>query len=320
MTMNSTQNSARVRGLDSIALRVPNLEEQTNFYISTVGLDLVKTSEDVRYLATRGARFADVILRHGADAALDRLAFGVGSVAELEEIAARLQDGGLSAIPITGTDADTGIEQSMLIGDPDGNSIELVIGSNQRPEPPEATRVVPQTLGHVVLATPRRDEMEAFYALLGLRVTDRTQQGLSFLRCNADHHTLALMDADTSWVQHIAYDVGTIDEVMMGMASLATDDVKPIWGPGRHGPGNNIFTYYKDPAGFTFEFYGELEQFDPLEQDGDVYEWPATHRGDVWGVAGRPPEQFLSRVVSAIQGRTTTTSKGASMPSDSIRQ
>lgn len=298
MTEDSTQHSARVLGLDSIALRVPNLEEQTSFYTDTVGLDLVKTSTDARYLATRNARFADVILRHGADAALDRLAFGVGSAAELDEIAGRLRADGLSAIPLTDSDLDTGVEQSMLIGDPDGNSIELVIGSNQRPEPSEATRVVPQTLGHVVLATPRRDEMETFYALLGLRVTDRTQQGLSFLRCNTDHHTLALMDADSSWVQHIAYDVGTIDEVMMGMASLATDDVKPIWGPGRHGPGNNIFTYYKDPAGFTFEFYGELEQFDPGDQSGDVYEWPPTHRGDIWGVAGRPPEQFLSRVTS----------------------
>lgn len=320
MTMNSTQHAARVRGLDSIALRVPNLDEQTDFYTATVGLDLVRTSSDARFLATRGARFADVILRHGADAALDRLAFAVRSGAECDEIADRLHAAGLDAIPITEDGPDKGVEKSMLTSDPDGNFIELVVGSSQRPEPPEATRVVPETLGHVVLATPRRDDMEAFYAILGLRVTDRTQQGLSFLRCNADHHTLALMDADTSWVQHIAYDVGTIDEVMMGMASLATNDVKPIWGPGRHGPGNNIFTYYKDPAGFTFEFYGELEQFDPLDQDGDVYEWPPTHRGDIWGVAGRPPEQFLSRVVSPRQRRTTTTSKGASMPSDSIRQ
>jgi hypothetical protein len=33
------------------------------------------------------------------------------------------------------------------------------------------------------------------------------------------------------------------------------------WGPGRHGPGNNLFLFFDDPAGNHVELSAEMERF-----------------------------------------------------------
>ena len=50
-------------------------------------------------------------------------------------------------------------------------------------------------------------------------------------------------------LQHIAFDVGSLDNVMRNFARLRGLEVECAWGVGRHGPGNNVFSYYTDPAG-----------------------------------------------------------------------
>jgi hypothetical protein len=45
-------------------------------------------------------------------------------------------------------------------------------------------------------------------------------------------------------------------------------DLDLIWGPGRHGPGHNIFTYHLNPDGFTVELFTEL---DTMSNEGNGY-------------------------------------------------
>ena len=135
--------------------------------------------------------------------------------------------------------------------------------------------------------------MERFYDGLGLRISDRTKMGMAFLRCNADNHTVALVsNPNKKGLQHIAFDAVTIDHVMRQMGRLKKANTPCIWGPGRHGPGNNVFTYYQDPAGTIVEFYGELEQV-PVEDVALTEKfWGPEHSGDLWGLAGPPPNVF----------------------------
>lgn len=155
--------------------------------------------------------------------------------------------------------------------------------------------VTPRKLGHVVLNTPNQPAMEAFYRTLGLRVTDRTSRGMSFMRCNRDHHTLALVNSPRRGLQHAAFDVVELDNVMHALGELKRAGTPCIWGPGRHGPGHNIFTSYTDPAGNIVEYYAEMEQVDE-DDDGPLEEkfWGPEHKGDVWGVAGPSPARFRS--------------------------
>lgn len=284
----------RTAGVDHVALVVPDFDAAVAFYAERWGLSVVDRDGARAWLATSGARYADLLLLSGAEAALDHLAFAFASADELETVVEELTACGHECVRPLGRSDEPGQERSAVVLDPDGNTVELVLGEASTTEPRQVPAMAPAKVGHVVLSTPQRDAMEAFYRHLGFVVTDRTTQGMSFLRCNEDHHSLALASGDGAWLQHIAYDVGTVDAVMRSMAVLGEAGVTPIWGPGRHGPGNNVFTYYLDPVGTIVERYGELEVFPDFDPDSRPREWGPEHRGDTWGLAGPPPPAFFA--------------------------
>jgi catechol 2,3-dioxygenase len=55
------------------------------------------------------------------------------------------------------------------------------------------------------------------------------------------------------------------------------------WGPGRHGPGNNLFFMVEDPDGHKVEFSAELERMPP---EMAPRTWPHEQRTlNLWGSA-----------------------------------
>jgi hypothetical protein len=72
-----------------------------------------------------------------------------------------------------------------------------------------------------------------------------------------------------------------------------------IWGPGRHGPGHNIYTYHLNPDGFTIEMFTELDvmsseengYFDPRPWHHDrpqrpkVWDPAAIYTRNYWGLS-----------------------------------
>jgi catechol 2,3-dioxygenase-like lactoylglutathione lyase family enzyme len=271
------------------------LDRARDFYHHVWGMGLIGVVGDEVAFRSREADHAELLLRQGDAARLDHVAFSVASEDALRALVDALESHGhtIDEAPRPGRRAGEALVAAFP--DLDGNRIELVVPTGT--EVPEATfegdAAGPLKLGHVVLWTPRQDAQEAFYALLGLRVTDRTHIGMSFLRCNRDHHTLATVKSDSgrTGIQHIAFDVGSLDTVMREAARMRDDGNPCIWGVGRHGPGNNIFSYYQDPAGNVVEYYGDMEQ---VEAGGAVEEryWGPEHKGDIWGMSGPPPAPF----------------------------
>ena len=130
--------------------------------------------------------------------------------------------------------------------------------------------------------------MEFYTDVLGFRVSDWIENQLAFLRCDRKHHVIAFNRADHASVNHVAYVMANVDGVMRGLANLRARGQEPVWGPGRHGPGNNIFCYFKDPAGYVSEFSSDMEYI----EDEAAHE-PAVWRRvpeqiDRWGTAGPP--------------------------------
>lgn len=275
----------RVAGIHRIALQVDNLDAVSKFYRDLWGMELVRGDANERQFRSRAVAEPDIVLHAGAKPCLEYFALAVKTAAELDAIVARV---GLIAKRSNG-------EASFR--DPDGNLVKLVVASNAGAVRPVADPPVgPRKIGHIVLWTPQRDVMEKFYALLGLGVSDRTARGMSFMRCNTDHHSVAFVDSDgRTGLQHIAFDVGTLDGVMHQKARLEAGGVECIWGLGRHGPGNNLFTYYLDPAKNCVEFYGELEQVPGGEIPPEPRYWGPEHKGDQWGLAGQPPPSFTGQ-------------------------
>jgi 2,3-dihydroxy-p-cumate/2,3-dihydroxybenzoate 3,4-dioxygenase len=152
--------------------------------------------------------------------------------------------------------------------------------------PPAADRDRPIRLSHVVLNCADVDAAERFAAAeLGFRVSDRTRH-MTFMRCNQVHHCVAYARAGYSSLNHIAFEMADVDGVMRGIGRLRDAGYPCVWGPGRHGPGNNVFAYFVGPHGGLVEYTSEVSEAGDDYRVGtpEDWKWPAG-RIDHWGVS-----------------------------------
>jgi catechol 2,3-dioxygenase len=88
-------------------------------------------------------------------------------------------------------------------------------------------------------------------------------------------------------------DLGGIDSVMRG-AGRMRDAGHPIaWGPGRHGPGNNVFAYFVGPDDFVIEYTAEVGKVDANYRAREPGGWayPPGH-SDLRGVTPPPSDRM----------------------------
>jgi catechol 2,3-dioxygenase-like lactoylglutathione lyase family enzyme len=126
---------------------------------------------------------------------------------------------------------------------------------------------------------------------LGLRFSDRMGFLASWWHCDEDHHGIALTRAPRSELSHYAY--SWPDFASLGRAAdrlKAARGRKCIWGPSRHGPGNNHFLYFHDEDGAMIECCSDLAQ---MQAHGyQPKNWSMHPRTiNQWG--GPPPLRFL---------------------------
>ncbi len=132
-------------------------------------------------------------------------------------------------------------------------------------------------LGHVVLKVKDLGRSVDFYArVLGLKVSDvypdtMMKGGMVFLRCNPDHHCLALIGgakapASNREMHHLAFEVATLDEVVRARERLRRHRVK-IEFDGRRRAGCQVAVEFRDPDNHGVEIYWDLDQ---VGSDGRV--------------------------------------------------
>ena len=167
------------------------------------------------------------------------------------------------------------------VADPDGNSILFGLAAEEDAPPPG----IRGPLQHLTLASRDIDALQAFYAgRLGFGVSDRVMSGgkmmTCFMRGNHEHHNLACFHQDRTGIDHHSYEAGEWDTIRDWCDHLARHDVQLMWGPGRHGPGNNLFVFVVDPDGNWIEISAELE----VVHDRPVKDWPHEERTlNLWG-------------------------------------
>src|SRR5258707_9499887 len=126
--------------------------------------------------------------------------------------------------------------------------------------------------------------------VLGFKLSDSTHM-MEFLRCSADHHSVAIFRNNGPSLNHVAYEVPNIDGLMRGTGRVKQNGFDIEWGVGRHGPGSNVFSYFIEPNGFVAEYTTELDQLDDathVPQDADYWQ-KMMPMPDRWGTAGPPP-------------------------------
>jgi catechol 2,3-dioxygenase len=137
-------------------------------------------------------------------------------------------------------------------------------------------------IGHVVLNVADLEAAVAFYTgVLGLEVSDRYPDtmvpgGMVFLRCNADHHGVALVGgaerSARSSLNHFAFEVASVDDVFRARAWLRERGV-PIVFEGRRRAGCQIAVEFRDPDGNNLEIYWSIDQISTNGMARPASEW-----------------------------------------------
>jgi len=283
-------SSPWIEGLRSVALYVPDLAKAESFYTQVWRLEVAQRGDGVLYLRGSGSDTYLLALHQGGELPqIRQVTLRARSRAALDEIMANVQRAGgkLLAAPHELTrDPAGGI--GLKFQDPHGRTFQVVHGDARRPaEAPQKDR--PIRLTHVVLNSHAVDETQQFLQeALGFRLADRTGI-MAFMNCDRDHHTIAVGITDNDALNHIAFLMPDLDSVMRGGGRMKDAGFAIQWGPGRHGPGNNLFNYFLDPFGIVIEYTADVEQIDESYQTHgpDYWKWPPG-RVDQWGISPMP--------------------------------
>ena len=122
-------------------------------------------------------------------------------------------------------------------------------------------RATPQSIGHTVWLVNEPGKIAAFYTeRLGFRVSDQyTNDGGTFMRCQVvggHHNHVAFKSPDGKQrLDHVAFLVRDINEVMAGGMNFANKGWKTAVGPGRHGISSAYFWYFDNPCGGMAEYF-----------------------------------------------------------------
>jgi catechol 2,3-dioxygenase-like lactoylglutathione lyase family enzyme len=271
--------------LRSVELEVPDTSAAAAFMQDVWGLSPAGTRSRTTYLRGTGDHPYLLALAKASAPAIATVTFS-GSAGEIDALHARVVAAGVPAPARVAEFDDPGGGGGFVVRGAEAQAFRFV-AEVTRAEP-LGDRLRPIQLTHVVLNALDRDACAKFVIdALGFKLADRTRH-MTFVRCNSAHHALAFAHAEVPALNHIAFEMTDIDAVMKNIGRLRDLGMTPAWGPGRHGPGNNVFAYFITPFGASMEYTAEVQRVDDSYRVGtpEDWKWPP-NRIDHWGVSTR---------------------------------
>lgn len=274
----ATQVSATVY---EICLSSPAPDVMADFYATAMGYRFESPDHPLLGVAVDRR----IRLVRGEQKKLGYAAYAVDDAAGLEALRARLAAAGVAAVP---HDDPTLFTDSAMFHDPDGN--RFIFGlPTAVPAALPAADMKPARLQHIVTASTQPERVVAFFKdVVGLTVSDVVlddEGGLrtAFMRSNHEHHSFAVFRAPENRLDHHCYESDDWNAIRDWADHFAGLDTDLFWGPGRHGPGNNLFIFVHDPDGNSVELSVELEH---IHDQRDTGTWAHCKKtANSWGHA-----------------------------------
>jgi catechol 2,3-dioxygenase len=264
--------------LHHVAFESANPARLAGFYGAAMDMEVVRVSDREWRCEGPGRR---MIVQLGEDKRLAYAGFACRNAGGLAAIRLRAKQENLEILPSPSTYLKPG---DFAVRDPNGQLI--CFGLTQ-----SVTRPFKGLQGPVQHLTFAASDVQAFvdfyHGKLGFALTDRVRHdsgelATAFITSNHEHHTLACFKSDRTGVDHHSYEAGDWAYIRDWCDHFAANDIQLAWGPGRHGPGNNLFVFIVDPDGNWIEVSAELE----VIYDRDVVDWPQHPRTlNKWGPA-----------------------------------
>lgn len=155
----------------------------------------------------------------------------------------------------------------------------------------------PSVLAHVVLRTASLQRMQDFYTtFLGGRVTHSNEM-LSFITYDDEHHRIALVGIPTTapkvrsscGLEHVAFTFPDLSSLLLAYRQRKARGIEPAWCV-NHGVSTSL--YYNDPDGNMLET--QVDNFATAEEANEYMHSPAFAENPI-GV-DFDPEELIERI------------------------
>ena len=283
----------QIKRLGHATFTTPDLDGQVAYYADVLGLHVIERNANRALLATRTGLEA-IALERGDAVALTRLSFQVAPGSDLDAIAKELAQHGVKSERRNAI--SPGIAQALSFVDVKGTAIDLFAEYAFAPDDGRQAVITPLKLGHVAHRVADVQRVVRFYTeVLGFRVSDWRDDTFAFLRCAVDHHTVNFVVDPVPQLHHIAFEVKDWPEVHRACDFLAKNEIRLVWGPGRHIIGHNVAAYHRNSDNVRVELFCEMDQmkdealgyFDPRPWHQDRPQlpktWPKGTLRNYWG-------------------------------------
>jgi catechol 2,3-dioxygenase-like lactoylglutathione lyase family enzyme len=302
MILKRVNSPIRIKRISHVAIAVRDLERQADFYTNMCGLQPVERASHRLYLRASGSHHHvfELLKGHGG---LDHVSFQIDDDEDIQRCADVLGAQGIRITLGPEKEVEPGVGRLLRFLDPEGNNIELVSSVEELRSSYETRAVKPLSLNHAILYAGDLSKQQSFYeSVLGMRVTDTVPRLMTFLRCNPNHHSFGFIALPRRGLQHAAFDLPSRAELSDLLVHMGDAGIKRVDGPGRHGPGHMLFTYFEDVEKNLLEWNTEIQQVDEAAHLPKA--WDPEPALNLWQAPGHmgPPKGFrwVLRALPAI--------------------
>jgi catechol 2,3-dioxygenase len=247
--------SGLIKEMGHVALRTTDIRASLHDAQAVLGLRITEHVGSTTYLAAGPIHHELLYIESDIDA-VDSLGMVARDGAAFQEIQRRVSQEGMQILRHRPKPA--GVQDSFSFVGPEGFVFEIELEL----QPGHLTELTfgPKRYGHFNFYPTNPTNMKNFLErVLDFRVSDVVGQDFAyFLRCNSEHHGIAIIRGQGTFHHH-AWETQSVSDLTKLGDRLHALGRPLLWGPVRHGAGNNIAAYYLEHTGNAVELYTDIE-------------------------------------------------------------